>query len=147
MIYTIKTIVGREEVVLENVAARAQTENLKIKALIHPEEIKGYFFVEGELEDIVKAVSGVPHVRGIIKKPIELKNIERFLKPKIEKIELNPGDIVEIIGGPFKGEKGKITRYDKIKGEVTLELLEVSVPIPVTVSVEFIKLVKREKVE
>jgi transcriptional antiterminator NusG len=147
MIYTIKTIVGREDVVLDAIAAKAQTENLRINALVHPEEIKGYIFVEGELEDIVKAASGVPHVRGIIKKPVELKDIEKFLRPKVEKVELNIGDVVEIIGGPFKGEKGKVTRYDKIKGEVTLELLEVSVPIPVTVSVEFVKLIKKEKGE
>ncbi len=144
MIYTVKTVVGREDAVLDAIATRAQTQGLNIKALIHPEEIKGYIFVEGELDDILKAMGGVPHVRGVIKKPIEIKEIERFLKPKVEEIELGVGDVVEVIGGPFKGERGRITKYDKVKGEVTLELLEVSVPIPVTVSAEFVKLVERK---
>ncbi|MDI6806812.1 MAG: transcription elongation factor Spt5 [Candidatus Aenigmarchaeota archaeon] len=145
MIYSIKTIVGREDVVLDVIATKIQSEKLNVAALVHPEEIKGYIFIEGELEDVLKALSGVPHVRGVIKKPIKLEELERFLKPKVIEIELNTGDTVEIIGGPFKGEKGKITRYDKIKREVTLELLEVSVPIPVTVSAEFVKLIEKKK--
>lgn len=144
MIYSIKTIVGREDVVVDAIASKVQSESLNVVALVHPEEIKGYIFIEGELEDIIKALSGVPHVRGIIKRPVNLADIEKFLRPKVVEIELNAGDVVEIIGGPFKGEKGKITRYDKIKGEVTLELLEVSVPIPVTISVEFVKLIEKK---
>ena len=85
----------------------------------------------------------IPHIRGLIKKPVDFNQIRRFLQPKTVEIELAMGDIVEVIGGPFKGEKGKVTRYDKIKREVTIELLEVTVPIPVTVSVEFIKLLEK----
>jgi len=145
MIYTVKTVVGREEVVLDAIAAKAKTENLNIQALVHPEEIKGYIFVEGDLKDIELAIKAIPHVRGMIRKPIEIKDIQRFLEPKKAEIELNKGDIVEIIGGPFKGERGKVVRYDKIKREVVIELLEVAVPIPVTVSVEFVKLVEKVK--
>jgi transcriptional antiterminator NusG len=58
-------------------------------------------------------------------------------------IEVDVGDIVEVIGGPFKGEKGKVVRYDKAKREIVIELLEVTVPIPITVSVEFVKVVKK----
>ena len=143
MIYTIKTVVGRENIVIENIASKSKKENANVQALVHPEEIKGYIFIEGELRDIEKIVKMVPHVRGIIKKPIELKEIQRFLEPRKMEIELNKGDIVEVIGGPFKGEKGKVSRYDKTKREVTIELLEVTVPIPVTVSVEFVKLLKK----
>jgi len=145
MIYTVKTVVGREEVVLDAIAAKAKTENLNIQALVHPEEIKGYIFVEGDLKDIELAIKTIPHVRGMIRKPIEIKDIQRFLEPRKAEVELNKGDIVEIIGGPFKGERGKVVRYDKIKREVVIELLEVAVPIPVTVSVEFVKLVEKVK--
>ena len=143
MIYTIKTVVGRENIVLDSITSKAKLENLDIKSLVHPEEIKGYVFVEGDLKDVERAVQMVPHVRGLIKNPVEFNQIQRFLQPKIVEIELNVGDIVEVIGGPFKGEKGKVTRYDKVKREVTIELLEVTVPIPVTVSAEFIKLLEK----
>ena len=111
--------------------------------MIHPQEIKGYVFIEGNLSDVERATQSVPHVRGIIKNPIEMKQIQRFLQPKTVVIELSVGDVVEVVGGPFKGEKGKVTRYDKVKREVTIELLEITVPIPVTVSVEFVRVLEK----
>ena len=46
-------------------------------------------------------------------KPLNFNKIQRFLEPKKMEIELDKGDVVEVIGGPFKGEKGKVVRYDK----------------------------------
>jgi len=146
MIYTVKTVVGRENIVLDTIATKTKIEHLQIQSVLHPEEIKGYVFIEGDIKDVEKAVQMVPHIRGIIKKPVEMSQIQRFLEPKTVEIELTNGDIVEIIGGPFKGEKGKVTKYDKTKREVTIELLEVAVPIPVTVSVEFVKVLEKAKV-
>lgn len=145
MIYTIKTVVGRENIVIDSISSKARTLALDIKALVHAEEIKGYVFIEGEMKDIEKVTQMVPHIRGLIKKPVSISQLQRFLQPKTVEIELSKGDIVEVIGGPFKGEKGKVTRYDKAKRELTMELLEVTVPIPVTVSVEFIKLLEKAK--
>jgi len=144
MIFTIKTVVGRENIVLDAIASKIKTQGLAIQTLVHPEEIKGYIFVEGDIKEVEKAVQMIPHVRGIIKNPIDINQIQRFLQPKTVEIELGIGDIVEVIGGPFKGEKGKVVRYDKTKRETTIELLEVTVPIPVTVSVEFIKLTEKK---
>jgi len=144
MLFTIKTVVGRENIVIDNVATKAKMENLtQVRAFIHPEEIKGYVFVEGDIKEIEMAVQDVPHVRGLIKKGIGMEQVERYLQPKTVVVELGLGDILEVVGGPFKGEKGKVTRYDKVKREVTMELLEAAVPIPVTVSVEFIKVLEK----
>ncbi|MBI2542958.1 MAG: transcription elongation factor Spt5 [Candidatus Aenigmarchaeota archaeon] len=145
MIYTIKTVVGRENVVLDAVASKIRSENLRISSLFHPEEIKGYVFVEGEIEDVEKSVKSLPHSRGLIKKPVDIKQIERFLQPKSVEVEVAVGDIVEIIGGPFKGERGKITRYDKAKRETTIEPSEAPIPIPITVSAEFVKVLEKSK--
>ncbi len=143
MIFTVKTVVGRENIVLDSLALKVKGENLDIRSLVHPEEIKGYIFVEGEVKDIEKAVQMVPHIRGIIKKPVDISQIQRFLQPRKVEIELGVGYIVEVIGGPFKGTKGKVTRYDKSKREITIEPLEVAVPIPITISVEFIKVIEK----
>jgi transcriptional antiterminator NusG len=143
MIYTIKTVVGRENIVIDAITSKIKVDNLSIQAMAHPEEIKGYIFVEGDLKDIEKVVQMIPHVRGLLKVPVEMEKIQRFLEPKKMEIELGKGDTVEVIGGPFKAERGKVVRYDKTKREVTIELLEVSVPIPITVSVEFVKLLEK----
>jgi transcriptional antiterminator NusG len=144
MLFTIKTVVGRENIVIDNIATKAKVEGLsQVRAFIHPEEIKGYVFVEGDIKEIELAVQDIPHVRGLIKKGISIDQIERYLQPKTVEVDLGIGDILEVVGGPFKGEKGKVTRYDKTKREVTMELLEAAVPIPVTVSVEFIKVLEK----
>jgi transcriptional antiterminator NusG len=145
MIYTVKTVVGKENVVADSISAKTRVENHGIKAIVHPEEIRGYVFVEGELDEIQKVVKAIPHIRGLIKTPVDLKKIKRFLQPKKVEIKLNVGDQVEVIGGPFKGTKGKVVRYDKAKREITIEPLEVAVPIPITISVEFVKVLKKVK--
>ena len=145
MIYIVKTVVGRENIVINSIESKTKAQNLDIRSLIHPEEIKGYVFVEGELKDIEKAVQLIPHVRGLIKKPVDVSQIQKFLEPKTVELELNVGDIVQVIGGPFKDEKGKVVRYDKIKREAVIELLEVTVPIPITISIEFVKILEKAK--
>ena len=147
MIYTIRTTSGREEIVIDILTTRLKAEGYNIKTIFHPAEIKGYVFVEGSIGDIHKAMQGMMHVRGIIEKPVKLSDIQHFLEVKKDKIKIDKGDIVEIIGGPFKGERGKIERIDKVKDEVTIELLEASIPIPVTISTEFLKIVKKQKTE
>lgn len=145
MIYTIRATSGREEILIDILSSKIRTEGLEVKSLFHPAEIKGYVFVEGESGAIHKAMQGVLHAKGLIEKPIRFEEIQHFLEAKKGKIKLDEGDTVEIIGGPFKGEKGQIKRIDKAKDEITIELLEATIPIPVTISTEFVKILKRAR--
>lgn len=144
-IYAVKTIIGRENVVLEAIAGKARAQGLNIKAMVRPEEIRGYIFIEGELKDIESVIREIPHARGILRKTVPISDIKRFLEPKEVEIKINEGDIVEVIGGPFKGEKGKVTRFDSVKREITIELIEVTVPIPVTVNAGLVKVIKKSE--
>jgi transcriptional antiterminator NusG len=142
-IYAVKTIIGRENVVLESMSGKAKVGGLFVKAMVHPEELRGYIFIEGELKDIEHMIKEIPHARGLLKAPVHISDIKRFMESKKIEIKVNEGDIVEVIGGPFKGEKGKVTRFDDVKGEVTIELIEVTVPIPVTVNAGLVKVIKK----
>jgi transcriptional antiterminator NusG len=145
MIYIIRTTTGREDIVVDMLASKIRAQNLDIQSVFHPTEIKGYIFAEGSLGNVQKLVQGVMHIKGIIEQPPKLDEIRHFLEHKKEALMLDAGDIVEIIGGPFKGEKGKIMRLSKGKEEITVELLEASTPIPVTIATEFVKIIKRQK--
>jgi len=68
-----------------------------------------------------------------------------MLEPILEEINIEKGDIVEIIGEPFKKEKAKVMRIDKTKGEAVVTLLAAVVPIPVTVKLDNVKVIRREK--
>ena len=136
MIATIRTTSGREHSVLETVSAKISRNAIPVKSLLYTEEIRGYIFIEGEINDIEVATKGIPHVRGLISKPVPVIQLERFMIPEKMEMEVRLGDIVEIIGSPFKGERGKVTRIDDTKNEVTVEFLEAAIPIPVTILME-----------
>ncbi len=142
-VFTVKTTLGRENVVMDFLSSRIQAQSIPIKAVMHPPELKGYIFVEGSIEDVQRSIQGIPHIRGVINKPVELNKLQQFLVPKVINIELNIGDIVEILTSPFKGDKARVARVDKTKNEVTLELLEAGVPIPVKVNMEFVKVLEK----
>ena len=55
------------------------------------------------------------------------------------------GDIVELIAGPFKGEKAQVQRIDEGNDQVTVELYEATVPIPVTVRGDQIRVLDSEE--
>lgn len=144
MIFTVRVTVGRESTVINTLANRAQNMGLPVKTIFYPSELKGYIFLESDDSGVMeKFTSGVPHVRGLIEKPVPLEQLKRFLESKRVEIKINRGDIVEIVSGPFKGEKGKITRVDETKDEVTVEFLEAAVPIPITVAIDSVKLTQK----
>jgi transcriptional antiterminator NusG len=142
MIYTLRTTVGRENAVLVSLANRIKNIASNVKSLFHPEELKGYIFIEGELHDVENAVQGVPHIRGIIRKEIKLIELKKFLDIRKVEIKINKGDIIEVTGGPFKNERGRVTRVDEAKEEITIELLEAAIPIPITVSIDSVRLIE-----
>jgi transcriptional antiterminator NusG len=146
-IYTIRTTSGREDVVIDMLESNVRAAKTDVKSIFHPAEIKGYIFVEGGLGAIQKSMHGLMHAKGLIEKPVRMEEIQHFLEQKKAIIRVSEGDTVEIIGGPFKGERGEIKRIDKVKDEVTIELLEASIPIPVTIATEFIKIIKKVKAE
>jgi len=145
MIASIRTTTGRENIVIDSISIRSQTKKIPIRSIFHPEDLSGYIFIEGENEDIEQAIKNVPHVRGIVSKNIKLDELEKFIVPEKREIKIDVGDIVDVVSGPFKGERARITRVDEVKGEVTLELMEAVIPIPVTISVNSVKIYEKKK--
>jgi len=147
MISTVRTTTGREGVVIDAVVTRIQNKKIPIKSVFYTEDLRGYVFVEGEGEQIEAAVKGVTHIRGIVAHNVQLAELEKFLVPEKREIKLDVGDIVEVIGGPFKGEHAKITRVDETKNEITVEMLEAPIPIPVTIASTSVRIHEKKKTE
>ncbi|MBI5332909.1 MAG: transcription elongation factor Spt5 [Candidatus Aenigmarchaeota archaeon] len=145
MIITVRTTTGRENASLTAISTRIQARKIPIKSLFFTDDLRGYIFIEGETEDIEKAVKNIPHVRGLINKEVNISELEKFLIAEKSEIKYDIGDIIEVVGGPFKGEKAKITRMDEAKSEITIELLEAVIPIPVTISISIIRLYEKKK--
>jgi len=142
----VKTTANQERIVANMIEMAVKKHNLRIYSVLAPKELKGYVILEVEgIEDAIMATRGLQHVRGIVRKEINLPDIQHFLTPKKAVEQLKEGYIVEVSAGPFKGEKGIVKRVDRTKNEVTIELLDAVVPIPVTVKAENVRVVDRKE--
>jgi len=147
-VFAVRTTAGQEKNVADLISARVATTELPIKAILVPEALKGYVLIEAEGPHFVeKAIAGIKHVRSRIQGIVSFKEVEQYvvMKPVID--ELDEQDLVEIVGGPFKGMRAKITRIDKAKEDVTLELLEATFTLPITVHADYVRLVEKAKKE
>ena len=146
MIFIVKVTTNKEDKVIEMISERVIKKNLNVFSVIRPHGMKGYIILEAIDKDSAEECAfNLPYVKGIIRKTVDYEEIKNMLEPKIEDFNIEVGDIVEMIGQTFKGEKAKVTRVDKAKGEVVVSLLGASVPIPVTVKIDNVKVVRREK--
>jgi len=145
-IFAVKTTTGQERNVARLLAAKIEMEKIPIKAILVPEALKGYVFIEADGPHLVEeAIAGVRHVRSRIPGLVKFDEIERYIVIKSVIEELGEDDVVEITGGPFKGMRAKITRIDKAKAEVTLELLEATFTLPITVHSDYVKLIEKSR--
>lgn len=147
-IFALKTTANREDQVLEFVTSNAQKKGLAVYSLIRPHGMRGYIFLEAETRQAAEeAYHGVPYARGLLPATIEYKEIEHMLEQVKIQVNIQKNDIVEIISGPFKRENAKVTRIDQAKEEVVVELLEAAVPIPITVKLDSVKVIRRDTEE
>ena len=147
-IFALRTTANREDQVLDFLSANVQKKGLEVYAVIRPHGMRGYIFVEAvDRINAEQAAFNVPYARGLLPKEIDYKEIEHMLEQVKRDVNIKKNDIVEIISGPFKREQAKITRIDQAKEEVVVELLEAAVPIPITVKMDSVKVIRRDAEE
>lgn len=138
--FAIRTTGGQENIVANMVQNRVNSKRIGIYSIMILDNFKGYILVEAPDSNIAyEALAGVRHVRGQIRGELPFKDVEGYLVKKPVVSELNVDDTVEIIGGPFKAMKAKITRVDYEKQEATVVLLDSPYQIPVTVDANYLK--------
>jgi len=163
-IYVVRATAGQERVVAEimyreALALRNEFETLgkAVYGVLYTTGLKGYILVEadspGTVEDLAR---NVPKTKGLLLKKrgdlssagvIAISELENILEPTPVVNEVNKGDLVELIAGPFKNEKARVARIDRDKNEITVELTEAAVPIPVIVRGDDIKIIHQEEEE
>jgi transcriptional antiterminator NusG len=148
MIFIIKVTTNKEERVLDMIAKRVEQKNLNVFSISHPVGLKGYIILEAEDKDSAEeAAYDLAYVKGIIGHTVSYEEIKNMTEPVIADVKIEKNDIVEVIAEPFKKEKAKVLRVDKQKGNVVISLLGAAVPIPVTVKLDNVKVIRREKEE
>jgi len=144
-IFGLRTTANREDQVMDFLYSNVLKKKLEVYSIIRPHGMRGYIFIEALTKlDAEQAAFNIPYARGILPKEVAYMEIEHMLEQVKQEINIRKNDIVELIAGPFKREKAKVTRVDKTKEEVVVQLLESAVPIPVTVKLDTVKVIRRD---
>ncbi|MBT3865942.1 transcription elongation factor Spt5 [Candidatus Woesearchaeota archaeon] len=145
-IFALRTTSNREDQVFDFVKVNVDRKGLRVYSVIKAHGLRGYIFLEAEnREDAEESYQKVPYARGLLPAAIDYKEIEHMLEQVKVQVNIIQGDVVEIISGPFKREEAKVTRIDHAKDEVVVELLEAAVPIPITVKMDSVKVIRRDE--
>jgi transcriptional antiterminator NusG len=146
MIFVIRVTSNKEEQAIDLIERNAKKKEINISSVIAPFGLKGYVLLETTTkENAEMAVYKVPYVKGILNKILDIKDVENFFKSPSEIVQIEEGDIVEIISAPFKNEKGRVRRIIKQKNEAVVDLLEAAVPMPIFVKLDNLRVIKKEK--
>ena len=147
-IISVKTQVGKEQNTADLINSRADKSKIQIPSILVTPELRGYLFLESydkeRIRDMIKTVS---YARNMLEGDIPIEQIEHFLVPASAVAKISEGDVVEMVSGPFRGETAKVTHIDDTKEEITVELFESVVPIPITVRGEQVRVIKRKEEE
>ena len=159
-IYTMKSQIGHERTASERLADRVRRSGAPIYAILAPSKLRGFIFVETDSPEALRDnLKGLTHARGMVmnkgvgygrsKQPdtfgtVTLEELTPHLTPPPAVTGIEEGNIVEVIAGPFKGEKARVQRIDEAKEEVTVELFEAMVPIPITVRGDHVRVLEKE---
>jgi len=144
MIFTIRTTVGQESLVVDILSHKIGKEELNVYSISVIPGLKGYVLIEADNEITVqRAITHASHVkgRGIVGGAVDVEELSGLLEAKPLMKSIKEGMKVELIAGPFKGERAKVMRVNDTKEEVTVELVEAAVKIPVTIHAENIRII------
>lgn len=148
MIFVLKVTTNKEDQALDIIAERAAKKQLNVYSISRPHGLRGYVLIESaDYETAQESCFNLPYVKGVIPKELSYEEIKNLIEPVVAAVNIEKNDIVEIIAEPFKKEKAKVIRVDKAKEEAVVELLGAAVPIPITVKIDNIRVIRREKGE
>ena len=145
-ILILKTQIDQEKSVADSLYAKANLGEKDIYAVLSPQGLRGYVFVEGMNTDrLLEKTKEIKKARKFIEGETSIDDISHYLTPASPVIRIAEGDIVELVNGPFKGEQARVQKVDPVKESVVIELIGAMVPIPVDVKAEWVRVIEKEE--
>ncbi len=94
-----------------------------------------------EIQDLA---TGIKHYRGGMVRG-GVMSVDDIVSSLAKPVEINVGDVVEIIVEPFKGYRGKVVDIDRQRGQVYLELLDSSSTMPIIVNIKGVRKIESKQ--
>lgn len=148
LFFPIRIVSGREISLIRLLIRRASSSGVKVRSIIFVPKYKGYLFVEAEREyEVRKLIAGLSKLRLASSSPIPPQEIEDIIASETAGVEIEPGDVVKIIKGNFKGYRALVVAVPEGgKGRMlTLKLLDIERDWEVKMPVMNVKLLEKGK--
>lgn len=145
MIFTLKIAAG--QLGLVSAILKTKAKELPIYSIIMLPNIRNYLIVEANNENTLKrAIADIPYVRKNSLNIGHVSDTELDSLLHLESVmeKLKQGAVIEIKNGYLKGEKARILRVNPTKEEVTVEILDATIKMPITIKAETVKLYQSE---
>ena len=141
-IYLFRAKKGQEKSLAKLADLKGSKKDSGVYAVLLSEAHKGYAFVEGDSQMKVEtSLAGVKPLsaRAVGTDAVPIEELSGLLNPRpaIEGLEI--GAIVQIVDGPFKGLKAKLTRVEDSSQDITVEVLESSMTLPIRIHADYVK--------
>ncbi len=146
MYFVVKVTSGQERIAASMLQNKASKTDLPIYSIIVVEGVRGYIIVEAEDELSCRSfISKERNVRGMLSKSLSAEDVEKLIKISTAVQEIEKDDTIEFTSGPFKGYKARVLKVDDTKNDITVELMDVVVPIPITTKMSTAKIIQKAK--
>ncbi|MCL5434496.1 MAG: transcription elongation factor Spt5 [Candidatus Marsarchaeota archaeon] len=148
MYFVVKVTSGQENIAANILQSKLSKGEAPIYSIIVIEGLRGYIIVEAQDELACRNfITKERSIKGIIPKPMDPADVEKLIATKSTAQDISRNDIVEFTSGPFKGYKAKVLKVDELKSDITVELMDVVVPIPITTKMNTAKIIQRANAE
>lgn len=142
--FIVRVTASQEKITADVLQNKISKTNSDIYSLVMPYGMRGYLIIEAANEIACRdLILNEPHVKGMLSKSLDEAELDKMLASKQAIQEIGVGDIIEFFAGPFKGYKAKVIKMDSGKDEITVELMDVAVPIPVTTKANMARILER----
>ncbi len=138
---------GQEKGLAKMAEIKGNKKDSGVWALLISDTMKGYCFVEGS--DLISVEKNMAEIRSITGralqgKTVPIEEIADLIIPRSPVEGLEEGTTVKIIDGPFKDLRATITRMDSAANEITVELLDSNMQLPIKIHADYVKKVSEE---
>jgi transcriptional antiterminator NusG len=149
MYFIVRVTSSQEKITTDILENKVVKTGLPVFSIVLVGGMKGYLIIEAENENACRdLIANEPHVKGMLKSELKEEEFNKMLEVKQEVQNIGVNDTIEFIAGPFKGYKAKVIKTDSLKDDITVELMDVAVQIPVTTKSNTARLIaKAEKNE
>jgi transcription termination/antitermination protein NusG len=142
--FVVKVTSGQERIAANILQNKVSKTDLPIYSIIVVEGVRGYIILEAEDEVSARQfVTKGRSIRGVLPKSLSEEEVNKLIEVRSHAVGIEKGDTVEFTTGPFKGYKAKVLKVDDMKDDITVELMDVVVPIPITTKMNTAKVIQK----